>query len=68
MYWAKVTQTRRFRILAAAVTLTIILAIAIPIIAFFVMRQRQNIVPKSNVLVPLYVYPAPGAWSPLHDV
>lgn len=24
--------------------------------------------PKSKVFVPLYVYPAPGAWSPLEDV
>lgn len=23
--------------------------------------------PKSAVLVPLYVYPAPGAWEPLHE-
>jgi len=23
--------------------------------------------PKSNVLLPLYVYPDPDAWSPLHQ-
>ena len=24
-------------------------------------------VPKSNILLPLYVYPSPGAWTPLQQ-
>ncbi len=64
------TRTTRFRILVTAITFTIILAIVIPISVFFVKKQQRtkNVAPKSNVLVPLYVYPAPGAWAPLHNV
>jgi hypothetical protein len=70
MAWSTFRQTKRFRILLASITLTVILGITIPIVAFFVIKQEhnRNKTPKANVLVPLYVYPSPGAWLPLLNV
>ena len=67
--WTTYTRTKRFRFFVAFLTITVILAITIPLAAFFIKRQQhRTMAPRSNLLVPLYVYPAPGAWSPLHDV
>lgn len=41
-----------------------VLAIAVPAAAMFSKRKKTT-PPKSSILVPLYVYPAPGAWEPL---
>ncbi|KAI9733675.1 MAG: hypothetical protein M1834_003277 [Cirrosporium novae-zelandiae] len=59
-------RTKRFRLLLAAVITIIVLAIVIPIAVVF--GRKHTMPPKSNVLVPLYVYPAPGAWDPLYKV
>ncbi|KAH8674809.1 cell surface spherulin 4 family protein [Tricladium varicosporioides] len=42
----------------------IIIATVIPI-TVVITRKKREPPPKSNVLLPLYVYPAPGAWDPL---
>lgn len=59
-------QSKRSRLLAFIV-LVLILAIIIPP-AVVVPLRKKNMGPKSKVLVPLYVYPAPGAWTPLENV
>ena len=43
---------------------TAVLAIVIPVAVMFG-RKKKAAPPKSTILVPLYVYPAPGAWDPL---
>jgi hypothetical protein len=44
----------------------IVLAVLAPTVAMF-SKKNKAIPPKSNILVPLYVYPAPGAWEPLFN-
>ncbi|KAH0537521.1 hypothetical protein FGG08_005696 [Glutinoglossum americanum] len=61
-------RTRRFKLFSIAAVLAFtILAAAIPLAVVFTKRNHQT-TPKPTVLVPLYVYPAPGAWDPLHQV
>jgi hypothetical protein len=50
------------------VALAVILAIAIPPAVVVTLRKRNAMGPKSAVFIPLYVYPAPGAWEPLEDM
>jgi flagellar basal body-associated protein FliL len=40
----------------------LILAIVIPVAVMFG-KKKKAAPPKSTILVPLYVYPAPGAWD-----
>lgn len=63
-------KSRRSRIIAGLVVLIVILAAVIPPVVVTTLRKKHNnsMGPKSKVFVPLYVYPAPGAWSPLEDV
>lgn len=53
--------------LLAFIVLVLILAIIIPP-AVVVPLRKKSMGPKSKVFVPLYVYPAPGAWAPLENV
>lgn len=53
--------------LLAFIVLVLILAIVIPP-AVVVPLRNKSMGPKSKVFVPLYVYPAPGAWTPLENV
>ncbi|KAG9243218.1 Spherulation-specific family 4 [Calycina marina] len=46
------------------VVLIILTAIAIPVGVMF--GREKKTTPRSSVLVPLYVYPYPGAWDPLY--
>lgn len=41
-----------------------VLTIVVPAAVMFSKRKKTT-PPKSSILVPLYVYPAPGAWEPL---
>ncbi|KAL1990183.1 hypothetical protein VTN49DRAFT_6022 [Thermomyces lanuginosus] len=62
-------KSRRFRIFLGLFCFIAILAIVIPPAVVITLRKKaRSMGPKSTVFVPLYVYPAPGAWSPLEDV
>jgi hypothetical protein len=60
---SKVSRRRKQLLwtLLAAIT---VLAIVIPLAVMFG-KKKKTPPQKSSVLVPLYVYPAPGAWEPL---
>lgn len=60
-------KSRRNRIILVAFAVVAILAIVIPSAVVVTLRKQNNMGPKSKVLVPLYVYPAPGAWEPLEN-
>jgi hypothetical protein len=62
-------KSTRSRITLALVGLFVVLAAVIPPVVVTTLHKQQNSMgPKSTVFVPLYVYPAPGAWVPLEDV
>lgn len=61
-------NSRRSRIFLATVALIVILAAVIPPVVVTTLRQKNSMGPKSKVFVPLYIYPAPGAWTPLEEV
>lgn len=60
-------QSKRSRLLLAFIALVLILAIIIPP-AVVIPLRKKSMGPKSKVFVPLYVYPATGAWTPLENV
>ena len=60
-------QSRRSRILLTIVVSIVICAAIIPAVVVTTL-QKNSMGPKSKIFVPLYVYPARGAWSPLEDV
>jgi len=45
--------------------LVVVIVIVVPIAVMF--GKKKNGAPRSDVLVPLYVYPSPGAWDPLFE-
>jgi hypothetical protein len=55
-------STKRY--LLWAVLAIVVLAIIIPVAVMFG-KKKKAAPPKSAILVPLYVYPAPGAWDPV---
>lgn len=57
------TLSRHKYIFIAAVAI-LILAITIPIAVIRNLKGRHH--PMSSIIVPLYIYPAPGAWDPLY--
>lgn len=62
-------KSRRSRLLFGILTSIAILAIVIPPAVVVTLRKKGNDMgPKSSVFVPLYVYPAPDAWTPLQNV
>lgn len=61
-------KSRRSRIALAVVIFIVILAAVIPPVVVTTLRKKNSMGPKSKVFVPLYVYPAPGAWTPLEEV
>ena len=65
---SRCSQTRRSRLSLAIFAFIAILAIVIPPAVVVTLRKKNNMGPKSRVFVPLYVYPAPGAWTPLENV
>ena len=62
---SKATYNRKYG-LWIAFAVIIVLAIVIPIAIMFG-KKKKTAVPRSGVLVPLYVYPSPGAWDPLYN-
>ncbi|KAG9234923.1 Spherulation-specific family 4 [Amylocarpus encephaloides] len=63
-------RSKRFKCwsIISVVLLVIILAVVIPIAVIFSRRSSTVKGIKSTVLVPLYIYPSPGAWDPLYKV
>lgn len=61
-------KSRRSRIVLAVVIFIVILAAVIPPVVVTTLHKKNSMGPKSKVFVPLYVYPAPGAWTPLEEV
>ncbi|RHZ65347.1 spherulation-specific family 4 protein [Aspergillus thermomutatus] len=61
-------QSRRSRITLAVLVFIAVLAAVIPPAVVVTLHKKNDMGPKSKVFVPLYVYPAPGAWTPLEDV
>ncbi|QDS78007.1 hypothetical protein FKW77_002509 [Venturia effusa] len=61
------SQFKRLLIaLVALVILVLLLAIIIPLALIFPPKSASQTL-KSNVLVPLYIYPTNNAWAPLYD-
>lgn len=58
-------QSRRSRIILGVFVFIAILAVVIPPAVVDTLRKKNSMGPKANIFVPLYVYPAPGAWDPL---
>ncbi|KAH7395888.1 cell surface spherulin 4-like protein [Cadophora sp. MPI-SDFR-AT-0126] len=52
-------------ILSILLFAVVIIAIVVPVAVMF--GKKKNGAPRSDVLVPLYVYPNPGAWDPLFE-
>ncbi|PWY92701.1 cell surface spherulin 4-like protein [Aspergillus heteromorphus CBS 117.55] len=61
-------RSRRSRLVAVALVLVALLAIVIPPAVVLTLHNNSTMGPKASVFVPLYVYPAPGAWEPLEKV
>ena len=62
-------KSRRSRVILALIILLVICAAVIPPVVVTQTRKKSSSMgPKSKVFVPLYVYPAPGAWTPLEEV
>ncbi|CEJ56957.1 Putative Cell surface spherulin 4-like protein [Penicillium brasilianum] len=56
------------RILLAVIVFIVLCAAIIPAVVVTTLRKNNSMGPQSKVFVPLYVYPAPGAWTPLENV
>jgi hypothetical protein len=61
----KVPASRR-TLIWTTLTAVAILALVVPLAVMF--GRKHKAPPKVSVLVPLYVYPFPGAWDPLYTV
>ena len=59
-------KVNRIRLLILALLGIVIIAIAVAVPVAILHSHKTPITGiTSNVLVPLYIYPAPGAWDPL---
>ncbi|PYH41933.1 spherulation-specific family 4 protein [Aspergillus saccharolyticus JOP 1030-1] len=58
----------RSRVIFAVFVFIAILAVVIPPAVVVTLHKKNSMGPKASVFVPLYVYPAPGAWDPLEKV
>jgi hypothetical protein len=63
----KTKRSRRCVSIVCVVAAVVILAIVIPVAVVFSRRKHSHGL-ASTVLVPLYIYPDPGAWDPLYEV
>jgi hypothetical protein len=62
-------KSKRSRFLLAVAILIVIIVAVVPSVVVTTLRKKNNNMgPKAKVFVPLYVYPAPEAWSPLENV
>ena len=62
-------RSTRFKCLLIALVVIIVvvlLAVIIPLTAILP-KEKNHKGFRSNVLVPLYIYPAANAWNPLYD-
>jgi hypothetical protein len=66
--WRRRLGRRRWRVILGAFIFVAILAAIIPPVVVITVMREDSMGPKSGVFVPLYVYPAPGAWGPLEEV
>ncbi|KAJ5780689.1 hypothetical protein N7457_005849 [Penicillium paradoxum] len=60
-------KSKRSRFILAIVVLIVIIAAVVPSVVVTT-RKKNSMGPKAKVFVPLYVYPAPEAWTPLEEV
>jgi hypothetical protein len=63
-------KSRRFKWSTTIIVLIVVIVIAV-VVPLAVVLPRKSAATKglkSIVLVPLYIYPASGAWDPLYDV
>lgn len=61
-------KSKRSRFILAIVVLIVIIAAVVPSVVVTTLRKKNNSMgPKAKVFVPLYVYPAAGAWTPLEN-
>lgn len=59
---------RRNKWLAIACAIAVVVVLVVVIVPCAVILPKRNRgALRSNVLVPLYIYPVPGAWDPLYD-
>ncbi|CAI7606686.1 unnamed protein product [Penicillium glandicola] len=61
-------KSKRSRFILAIVLLIVIIAAVVPSVVVTTLHKKNNMGPKAKVFVPLYVYPAPEAWTPLENV
>jgi hypothetical protein len=61
-------KSTRSRIILAIVALIVIIVAVVPSVVVTTLHKKNSMGPKAKVFVPLYVYPAPGAWTPLENV
>lgn len=61
-------KPKRSRILLAVVVFIVLCAAIVPAVVVTTLRKKNSMGPKSKVFVPLYIYPAPEAWTPLENV
>jgi hypothetical protein len=62
-------RSRCCKVLSGILVAIGVLAIVIPTTVVEVLKHKKSTMgPKTNVFVPLYVYPSPGAWTPLEQV
>ena len=59
-------KSKRSRFILAIIILIVIIAV-VPSVVVTTLK-KNNMGPKAKVFVPLYVYPAPEAWTPLENV
>ena len=57
-------RSRRFKIILAAVVIVVLLLIIIPL-AVVLPKRKKSTHPICSILLPLYIYPADGAWDPI---
>lgn len=62
-------RSSRFKCLLIALIVVVIIALLAIIIPLAVILPKERLSKgiRSNVLVPLYIYPAANAWDPLYD-
>ena len=61
-------RSRRSRLILAVLVFIALLAVVIPPAVVLTLHKKFTMGPKASVFVPLYVYPAQGAWDPLEKV
>jgi hypothetical protein len=66
--YSRANRSKRFKWLGIGVIAAIIIIIIVVPIVVLVPRAANSKLHQSNVILPLYIYPLPGAWDPLYEV